>query len=154
MRSSYAAAAAVLLLAGGAALAGEMTLPGNNHPVTATPDAARAPPGAARANDLQVGVGVICNTQQQAANYVRLRARGTETSMAMNSVNQQSKDPKACGVAAIAYKRGKTMESTSLNGRVVDIVRVDVLAGYDGHGWARVRQMTQYAVVETKGIAI
>lgn len=154
MRSSYAAAAALLLVTGGVALAGQVTLPGIDHPITATPEARPAPSGVPNASDLHVGIGVICNTQQQAANYVKLRARGSEISMAMNSVNRQSKDPKACGLAAIAYKRDKTMESTGLNGKVVDIVRVDVLAGYDGHGWARVPQMTQYAIIETKGIAI
>ena len=152
MRSKIAAAAAVTLLIGGAALAdpfsNAITHDAIAHNPMTQPDQRPGTTG------LQVGIGVICNTPAQAESFVTLRARGTETMMAVNGVNKQVRDPKACGLAAIAYKRGKTLTSKSLNGKLMDIVRIDVLAGYDGHGWARVPEMTQYAIMQSPGVAI
>lgn len=156
MRMNYAVATlAVLLVAcGGATLAAsQMDSPGAGRSAAANPFADPAPPGTADA--LHAGVGVICNTRQQAEHFVRLRADGIRIPAAMNSVNAQSHDPKACGMAAVAYTRGKTMDTRNLNGRTVDIVRIGVVAGYDGRGWTRMPQhMTQYAVIRSKGILV
>jgi hypothetical protein len=125
------AAAAVLSIGAGAARADESSLPGS--------------PGGA---GLDVGVGVICNTDAQAEHYVKLRNSGAEMTPAVNSVNQAEHDPQACGVAAVAFARDKTMATRSQNGKLVSIVRISVLAGYDGSKWARVPAMVQYAVME------
>ncbi len=152
MRILYPAAAALVLLVGGAALAdpfdGAMTHDaiGRNPPMTQ--------PNSPDATGLHVGIGIICNTSSEAQAYVNLRARGTEIMDAVNSVNEESDDPKACGLAAIAYQRDKTMATESLDGKLVDIVRVNVLAGYDGHAWARVPHATQYAILPAEGVAI
>ena len=37
---------------------------------------------------------------------------------------------------------------------LVQIVRINVVAGYNGSGWQRVANMVQYAVIEAKGISI
>jgi hypothetical protein len=156
MRMNYATATlAVLLLAcGGGALAAQMGTRGTAQPITANPLANPGMPGA-QDTDLHAGIGVICNTRDQAEQYVRLRARGSRIAAAMNGVNQQSNDPKACGLAAVAYKRGETLDTKNLDGKSVDIVRIGVIAGYDGHGWTRMKeQMTQYAIIRSKGIAI
>lgn len=156
MRLNYATAtvAVVLTACGGAALAAHVGASRVERPATATPFATPAPPDGTDTG-LKAGVGVICNTSQQAEHFVSLRARGARIPAAMDSVNKESKDPKACGMAAIAYKRGKTMDTKRLHGKTVDIVRVHVLAGYDGHGWMRMRQvMTQYAIVQSKSIEI
>ena len=101
-----------------------------------------------------VGVGVICNTREQAPEYVTLRAKGQDITPAVAFVNEQAKQPRACGIAAIAYIRHETMATKSVNGKLVDIVRVNVVAGYNGQGWQHVANTVQYAVIETKGIAI
>jgi hypothetical protein len=140
-------AAAALLLAGTMASAEPVSrqVPGNlpNNPLTEPEQMG-----------LQVGIGVICNTNKQAEDYVQLRARGRDLTLAMNQVNAQATDPKACGVAAVAYKRGKTMDTKLMNDKMVQIVEINVLAGYDGQTWARVPEMRQYAVIQSKGIAI
>jgi hypothetical protein len=70
--------------------------------------------GAARADilaqspatgDAAVGVGIICNTSQQAEQFVRLRSTGVEPERAMHPVNANAHDERVCGVAAIAYIR-------------------------------------------------
>jgi hypothetical protein len=118
--------------------------------------------GAARADDLTslpdqtgnepvVGVGVICNTSDQAQQYVNFRQTGQDITPAVAQVNAQAQEPRACGVAAIAFVPDKTMETKTVSGRLVKIVRVNVVAGYNGSGWQRVASTVQYAIVETKG---
>ena len=135
MHFSWAAAAAVVVL-GGSAQAGRAVDPGD-------------PPG-----DVTVGSGLICNTSQQVERYVTLRAGGSEIQNALQLVNREARDPRACGLAAVAYHRDRTVETKSLDGKVVAIVRISVLAGYDGQQWAPVSPRVQYAVVETEGYAI
>jgi len=100
---------------------------------------------------LGVGVGVICNTTEQAQQYVQLRSGGAEVTPAMEKVNQAAQDPRACGLAAIAFQRDKTVETTNLQGRLVSIVKVNVLAGYNGQQWTRIPAMVQYAILESAG---
>jgi hypothetical protein len=129
-------AAAALLLAGGAAQA-EIDTP--------------RPPGG---DDFIVGVGVICNTGEQAEHYLRLRAGGAQLLRAVDTVNQQAREPRACGMAAVAFRRDKTMDTQRLNGKLVSVVRISVMAGYDGQRWAPVPAMVQYAVMEEDGVEV
>ena len=145
------AAALALTAASAAALANPLESPINRDTSRNLPQAQPVIPGE---SGLNVGIGVICNTSEQAVHYVNLRERGTETMKAVHSINEEANDPKACGVAAVAYLRDKTTATTSLKGRVVHIVRINVFAGYDGKGWARVPQMTQYAIIQSEGVAI
>ncbi|HZQ13503.1 MAG TPA: hypothetical protein VFB31_11910 [Pseudolabrys sp.] len=129
------AAAAVLL--SGAARAGERaTLP-------AAPDAGAV-----------VGVGVICNTSDQAEQFVSLRQQGEEVTPAVESVNAQARQPRACGVAAIAFVPERTLATRPMGGKLVRIVRINVIAGYDGSGWQTVAGTVQYAIMEEQGEAI
>lgn len=136
----HAAAAAALLLLAGAAQADITSLP--QDPDIA-PDA-----------DVLVGVGVICNTGQQAEQYVQLRAGGKELTSAVNSVNETAREPSACGMAAIVFSRDKTVDTRQLDGKLIEIVRIKVMAGYDGERWAPTPPMVQYAVMEAEGTEI
>jgi hypothetical protein len=126
-------AAATILLIGGAARADELTsLPG-------------------QANGPVVGVGVICNTSAQAEQFVSLRQDGQDITPAVAKVNEQAQDPRACGVAAVAFVADKTMATKPMGGKLVKIVRINVVAGYNGTGWHHVASTVQYAIVEAKG---
>lgn len=117
--------------------------------------AARATEGQVPANgDAAVGIGIICNTPQQAELFVSLRTKGTGPDQAMNAVNAKVHDARACGVAAIAYVRDQTMGTVKMENKLVQIVRISVLAGYNGSGWQRVSNMVQYAVLEGGGEAV
>ena len=135
MRIFHIAAAAALIVCG-AAQADE--LPG-------------APPGADQAT---VSVGMICNTPQQAERYVALRATGTELAPAMARVNREAKDPRACGVAAIAFIPDKTLANKAVGGKLLQVVRVNIIAGFNGAGWQAVTGMVQYAVLRASGETI
>jgi hypothetical protein len=130
---TMAAAAATLLIAG-AARADELT---------SLPDQTGIEP--------VVGVGVICNTSEQAEQFISLREEGQDITPAVAKVNERAQDPRACGVAAIAFVPDKTLETKSMAGRLVRIVRINVVAGYNGSGWQQVAHTVQYAIVEAKG---
>ncbi len=98
-----------------------------------------------------VGVGIICNTPEQAKRFIALQLKGRKPRAAMRMVNAEAKDARACGVAAVAFIRDRTIDTEAMRDRLVQVVRINVVAGYDGHGWQRVSNMTQYAVIEAEG---
>jgi hypothetical protein len=104
--------------------------------------------------DATVGIGIICNTPQQAEQFVRLRSIGTQPKQAMLAVNASARDNRACGVAAIAYIRDQTVDTMKLQDKLVQIVRINVVAGFNGAGWQRISDMVQYAVLEGGGESV
>jgi hypothetical protein len=116
--------------------------------------------GVAQANeepgngDAAIGVGIICNTSQQAEQFVKLRSKGTQPDQAMRAVNASARDDRACGVAAIAYVRDHTVDTMKLQDKLVQIVRINVVAGFNGAGWQRISDMVQYAVLEGGGESV
>lgn len=128
--------------------------------LTAVAAAAMLIGGAARAETFAgtsgpaVGVGMICNTSEQAERFLDMRAKGTDATQAMEAVNQEVHDPHACGLAAIAFVRDATVASKPVADKLVQVVRVNVVAGFDGDGWQRIAGMVQYAVMEGEGETI
>jgi len=106
------------------------------------------------ANNVAIGVGVICNTSEQMLRLVSLRVDGDDVGHAVTVVNGEAKDPRACGVAAVAFTSDKMVDMKNVQGKLVQIVRISVLATFDGARWARVPAMTQYALIEPEGYAI
>ncbi len=102
----------------------------------------------------KVGVGMICNSPAQAARFVELRSQGRNGQAAMDAVNKEAHDPQACGLAAIAFTQGQTLELKPVANKLVQVVRVNILAGFDGSAWQQVSAMTQYAVMEGEGESI
>jgi hypothetical protein len=116
--------------------------------------AASADEGPVRNGEPAVGVGMICNTSQQAERFVALRAQGTVPQQAMAIVNKEAKDARACGLAAIAFTRDATLDSKPIANKLVQVVRISVVAGFNGSGWQPVSGMVQYAVMEGEGETI
>jgi len=115
---------------------------------------ARAEAKSPDSGDAAVGVGIICNTADEAKQFVGLRRSGAESEQAMNAVNDSAHDRRACGVAAIAYIRDATIDTMKLDNSLVQIVRINVVAGFNGSNWQRVSDMIQYAVLEGGGESI
>ena len=134
MRRSLAAAATLLMLCAGAR-AGDF---GSRNGLVADGQAT-------------VGVGLICDTSEQAARFINLRAEGSEPERAMRTVNSEAQKPLACGVAAVAYFSDQTVQLKVMNGTLVRIVRINIVAGFNGNGWQPVSGMVQYAVIEEAG---
>jgi hypothetical protein len=104
--------------------------------------------------DLSIGVGIICNTPQQVERLVGLRNGGAEVPRAVGAVNKEAKDPRACGVAAVAFTSDKMVDMKNVQGKMVQIVRINVVAAFDGEQWAEVPVKTQYALIEPDGITV
>ena len=47
-----------------------------------------------------------------------------------------------------------TLELKPVANKLVQVVRVNILAGFDGNAWQQVSAMTQYAVMEGEGESI
>ena len=122
-----------------------------------TPAAAQSVSAPSRdgVGDPGVGVGIICNTSEQAERFVALRGKGMDVPIALNAVNTEANDTKACGVAAVAFLRDQTIATRPMGDRLVQIVRINVVAGFNGTGWQRASAMSvQYAVIEAVGQSI
>jgi hypothetical protein len=72
----------------------------------------------------------------------------------MQAVNASAHDARACGVAAVAYVRNETVDTMKLKNSLVQIVRINVVAGFNGAGWRRVSDMVQYAVLKGEGESV
>jgi hypothetical protein len=139
MRKAGAAGIALFLLAAG--------MPASAQSISA--------PSQDEIGDPGVGIGIICNTSEQAERFITLRGQGNEPKLVLETVNAEVKDDRACGIAAVAFLRDATIKTRSMGNRLVQIVRINVVAGFDGRGWQRASAMTvQYAVVEAPGQAI
>src|SRR5690348_10571835 len=57
---------------------------------------------------IHVGSGVICDTQDEVTNFVRLMGE-SDPSGAMQKVNRQAATPMACGMATVAFRAGKSL---------------------------------------------
>jgi len=101
-----------------------------------------------------VGIGMICNTPEQAQQYLEFRAGGVASEEAVQRVNEAAQNAHACGVAAIAFVPDKMMHAHFVEDKLLEIVRVNVLAGFDGAHWQDMPPIVQYAVMEGKGDAI
>jgi hypothetical protein len=102
-----------------------------------------------------IGIGIICNTPAQAEQFVSLRTKGAAPKQAIDAVNQAMHDPSACGIAAIAFTRDHTVDTKTMGNKLVQIVRISIIAGFNGQVWQRVTDATiQYAVMEGEGETI
>ncbi len=72
----------------------------------------------------------------------------------MRAVNAIARDQRACGVAAVAYIRDTTVDTMAMQDRLVQIVRINIVAGFNGSAWQRVSDTVQYAVLEGDGESV
>lgn len=102
-----------------------------------------------------IGVGIICDTPEQAGRFVGLRAEGNDPTKAIAAVNAEVHDSRACGIAAIAFMRNQTIATRTMGDRLVQIVRINIVAGFKGTGWQRASSdLIQYAVIDAEGQSI
>ncbi|HWK96561.1 MAG TPA: hypothetical protein VNR39_14180 [Pseudolabrys sp.] len=102
----------------------------------------------------KVGVGMICDSQAQAARFLELRATGKSADQAMAAVNREAHNAKACGLAAIAFTQDAMVDSKSVDNQLVHVVRIRILAGYTGATWQPMKDFVQYAILEPEGLEV
>jgi len=79
----------------------------------------------ARAQEVQIGTGPICDTQKQTERLVALLDGGAES--AIKVVNAEEKNPTACVVATVAYMEGPQLAVTHNKAGAYRIVKVLVI---------------------------
>lgn len=99
---------------------------------------------------LEVGVGLICNSEAQVERYLALHIPDKSPDDAVKLVNDEVKDPNACALAAIAFVRGQEGKQVSAPGGVMKITPVTIVATQTTAGWERVVPIVQYTAIFQK----
>jgi hypothetical protein len=102
--------------------------------------------------DIAIGSTIICDTSEQARRFVTLRNDGSEAVQALQLINKEANNPTACGPAVVAFRTGETVQSERMDGKLVNVVKVTVLAYNTGAGWSPVPETVQYAIIVSTDI--
>ena len=79
----------------------------------------------ARAQEVEIGTGIVCDTQKQMERFVTLYHG--EADAAVKAVNAEEDDPSACVVGTLAYVRGPDVATARTPDATFQIVRVLVV---------------------------
>jgi len=79
----------------------------------------------ARAQEIQVGSAMACDTQEQVERFVTVFRGDVES--AAKTVNAEARNPTACDVVAVAYIFGPEVATVRTDSRTFRIVRILVL---------------------------
>jgi hypothetical protein len=87
----------------------------------------------AQAQNVEIGTGIVCDTQRQMERFVALFHEDAEA--AVNAVNAEEDDPNACVFGTIAYVRGPDIATTRTQNATFQIVRVLVVGIFTKAGF-------------------
>lgn len=105
------------------------------------------------ADKIQVGTGVICDTQDEATSFVRIMSE-RDPGLALHQINNSASKPMACGMATVAFRTNKSMGEIRTAKGTYNIVEIQVIAGAVDGSWQLVPNRTQYTAVPVKGLDI
>jgi len=101
-----------------------------------------------------IGQGLICDSPQQLQRFVQIRNQGREADEAVRVVNEEAKNPIACGVVRAAFAPGKPIDKLKMLGEAVELVEITIVAISDGASWTKIPPTTQYMIRSEPGIGI
>lgn len=111
-------------------------------------------PVAATANEqkpeLEMGAGLICNSEAQVERYLALNAAKQAPDQAVRLINDEAQNPNACALAAVAFIRGAQGKSINAPGGLMKVTKVMVLAVQTPAGWQRVPPIVQFTAIFEK----
>jgi hypothetical protein len=99
---------------------------------------------------VEIGQGVICDTLQQVERYVALRGNGTETNVALRTINGEA-HVAACSVAQVMFTTGPRVGGLTVQGRLLSIMQINVHAFVNGAVWMKIPATVRYTVTAEKG---
>jgi hypothetical protein len=79
----------------------------------------------AQAQEVELGPGLVCDTQTQVERFVALF--NGDALAAVNAVNAEMHDPTACGLANMAFVRGPQLATARNKDTTFDIVQILVI---------------------------
>lgn len=104
-------------------------------------------------NNIRVGTGVICDTQDEAQEFVRIMSEH-DAGSALQEINGKASNPMACGMATVAFRTGKSLGEIRTSKGSFDIYQIEVVAGAVDGSWHVVPNRTQFTAMAVKGLDI
>ena len=105
-----------------------------------------------RAHAQEVGTGILCDTQAEAAQFASLADKGGQA--ALDKVNAGAKSDTACMAAQVVFLRGKTVQTVINGDGAIDIVEVTVVGTATAQGLVPTQPVVQYTLFQAKGTGI
>jgi hypothetical protein len=106
----------------------------------------------ARAQEIEVGTSLICDTQEQVERFVTLYDGDVQSTA--KSVNAAEHDPTACAVSTMAYVRGRQLAMTRNKDTAFQIVPILVLGVITEKGVESVAPAPFFSVFQVEEIGI
>jgi hypothetical protein len=106
----------------------------------------------ARAQEIEVGTSLICDTQEQVERFVTLYDGDAQS--AVNSINAAEHNPTACAVSTMAYVRGRQLARARNKDTTFQIVPILVLGVVTEGGVESVTPAPFFSVFEVEEIGI
>ena len=100
-------------------------------------------------NSIEVGVGLICNSEQHLALYGKDQ-KDQSAEAAIRLVNTEAANPNACLIGAVAFVRGKEGTAVPAPGGQMKITQITILAAQTPFGWQRVTGLVQFTAIFEK----
>ena len=105
-------------------------------------------------NQVHIGSGVICDTQDEVKRFVSLMA-SKDAGGALQTVHRESDKPVGCGMATIAFRAGKEHGEMRNGKGSFKIVEIEVIAGTANGSWQMiVPRRTQFTAIPLTGVEI
>jgi hypothetical protein len=107
------------------------------------------PPG-----DVQVGVGVVCDTGDQVKRFAALSDQEGDVALAIRTVNNEADNPAACAQVVAAFVRGKDIGEVHRDHDSLAVAEITILAIPEGDQWQFVSPVKQYTAFPVTGFEI
>jgi hypothetical protein len=105
-------------------------------------------------DNVKYGFGIICDSAPQVERYLRLSNGDASLQDAVHIVNTESKNPKACGLAAIAFVADEQIGTVNIPNGVAHVMRIKVVGTATNKGWEPVPVTIQYTALMEKSVDI
>ena len=106
----------------------------------------------ARADEIQVGTGPVCDTQQQAERFATLYDGDAQT--AVSTINAEEHNETACGIVTMAYMPGPPLATARQWNMTFKIVEVLVVGIVTPEGIQAVEPVRLYSVLAIEEIDV
>ena len=106
----------------------------------------------ARAQDVEVGTGLICDTRAQVERFVALYDGDSQSTA--NKVNAAEHNPTACVISGMAYVRGRKLAQARGKDATFQIVPILVLGIVTEQGVESVKPSPFFSAIEIEEIGV
>ena len=106
----------------------------------------------ARADEVQVGTGPVCDTQQQAERFAVLYDGDAQT--AISTVNAEEHNETACGIVTMAYMPGPPLATARNRNVTFQIVQVLIVGVVTAEGIRAVEPVSLFSVLAIEEIEV